>query len=169
MNDLRQPCEPWAERISLAAAGCLSPDEEADVRRHIETCPDCRERFRQLAELCGLLGQLRLPSGDEEMAVVRRVTSAVSSGKPRRSVIGRIRRVFGRRQREISGPVPRTRHPFDWRRIMRSPVSHVTAAAILLFAVLGSVLWFHGGGDAGLSRLHPANHRCEGCQIQNDF
>ncbi len=28
MNDLRPPCETWAEPISLAAAGCLPPDEE---------------------------------------------------------------------------------------------------------------------------------------------
>jgi len=94
MNDLRHPCEPWAERISLAAAGCLSPDEERDVRRHIETCPDCRERSRQLSELCGALAEARLPVDDAEAAIVQRVMSAVAAGE---SGLGPLSRpTFGR-------------------------------------------------------------------------
>ena len=78
MNDLHHPCEHWAEPISLAAAGCLSPDEEREVRRHIETCSDCRERFRQLTELCGVLAEARLPADGAEAAIVERVMSAVA-------------------------------------------------------------------------------------------
>ena len=76
MNDLHHPCELWAEPISLAAAGCLSADEEREVRRHIETCSDCRERFRQLTQLCGALAELRLPADGAEAAIVERVMSA---------------------------------------------------------------------------------------------
>ena len=79
MNDLHHPCEPWAEQISLAAAGCLSPDEEPEVRRHIETCSDCREHFRQLTELCGALVEARLPADGTATAIVERVMSAVAS------------------------------------------------------------------------------------------
>ena len=79
MNDLHHPCEPWAEPISLAAAGCLSPDEEREVRRHIETCSDCRERFRQLTELCGALVEARLPADGAAAAIVERVMSAVAA------------------------------------------------------------------------------------------
>ena len=77
MNELPHPCEKWAEPISMAAAGCLSPDEEREIRGHIETCSDCRERFRQLSELCGVLAELRLPTNSAEMTVVQRVMSAV--------------------------------------------------------------------------------------------
>jgi hypothetical protein len=147
MNDLLHPCEVWAEPISLAAAGCLSPDEEAEVRRHIETCPACRERFRQLTDVCGALAELRLPVSEEEMAVVQRVTSAVLSGRPRQSAIGRIARLFGRRPKETNGPVFQTRRPFDWRWIMRHSVSFASAA-VFLFVITGVALWFHGGGTA---------------------
>ena len=79
MNDLHHPCEPWAEPISLAAAGCLSPDEEREVRRHIETCSGCRERFRQLTELCVALVKVQLPADDAAAAIVERVMSAVAA------------------------------------------------------------------------------------------
>ena len=39
-----------------------------------------------------------------------------------------------------------TRSRRSWRWIMRSPVSRVAAAAILVLAIGGVVLWFHGGG-----------------------
>jgi len=88
MNDLHHPCEHWAERISLAAAGCLAPDEEGEVRRHIETCSDCRERFRQLTELCGALAEAPSPAESTKAAIVERVMSAVASdesGRTKRS------------------------------------------------------------------------------------
>src|SRR5262245_49317966 len=87
MNDLHHPCEHWAEPISLAAAGCLSSDEEQDVRRHVETCAGCREQYRQLTELCRALAEG--PSADDgsEAALVERIMSAVAAdAAPRPSV-----------------------------------------------------------------------------------
>ena len=83
MNNLHHNCEHWAEPISLLAAGCLSTDEERDVRRHFETCPDCRERFRQLTQLCGALAEAQLPVNVAENAIVERVMSAVASEESR--------------------------------------------------------------------------------------
>ena len=80
MNDIHHTCENWAEQISLAAAGCLSADEEQEVHRHIETCSNCRERFQQLTELCGALAELQLPAAGTEAAIVQRVMSVVASG-----------------------------------------------------------------------------------------
>jgi len=60
MSDLHDPCKHWAKSISLAAAGCLSSDEEQEVRRHVETCADCREQFLQLTELCHALAEAAL-------------------------------------------------------------------------------------------------------------
>jgi hypothetical protein len=41
-----------------------------------------------------------------------------------------------------------TRSRSTWRWIMRSPVSRVAAAAILVLTIGGVALWFHGGGTA---------------------
>jgi outer membrane lipoprotein-sorting protein len=147
MNDLPHPCERWAEPISLAAAGCLPAGEEREVRRHIETCSDCRERFRQLEQLCGSLAELRLPATGAETTIVERVMAAVTLAASRRSVARRwIPRVFARAPAEKTLAVPPTRSLVDWRWIMRHPVSSFAAAAVLALAVGAVALWFHGGG-----------------------
>ena len=45
-------CESWGEEISLLAAGCLSPDEEQAVQRHIANCGPCQTEFAQVSQLC---------------------------------------------------------------------------------------------------------------------
>lgn len=82
MNDLHHACESWSERISLAAAGCLPVDEETELQRHLATCPACRERYRQLAGLCGALTDMREPSRGVEKLVVQRVMAAIAPAKP---------------------------------------------------------------------------------------
>ena len=47
---------------------------------------------------------------------------------------------------ETTRPTFLTRSLTTWRWMMRSPVSRVTAAAILVLAVTGVALWFHGSG-----------------------
>ena len=137
MNDLHHPCESWAERVSLAAAGCLPADEEAEVRQHIETCPDCRERFRQLTQLCGALAEARLPADVAEAAIVARIMSAVVSDHSRP--------IVRTRAEMIHAALP-TRSRDYWRWIMRRPMSRIAAAAIFVLAVGGVVLWFHATG-----------------------
>ena len=119
MNDLHHPCELWAEPLSLAAAGCLSPDEERDVRRHIETCSACRERFEQLTRLCGVLAESRLPADSAERAVVERLMAAVASDQSASPVV--------RSRVEILHPALLTRFLDTWRWIMRSPIVLVLA------------------------------------------
>jgi len=138
MSDLQHPCEHWAEPISLAAAGCLSPDEERDVRRHIETCSDCRERFRQLTELCGVLAEAQFTADSAEAAIIERVMSAVTSDESGQPIV--------RTRAEMIHPTLLNRSLDTWRWIMRSPVSRVSAAAVFVLAVIGAALLFHGGG-----------------------
>jgi outer membrane lipoprotein-sorting protein len=138
MNELRPPCEHWAEPISLLAAGCLLSDQEREVRRHIEACPDCRERFRQLTELCGALAEAYTPAGGAEAAIVARVMSAVESSQCEPSIV--------RMRTESSRSVSRFRSPNSWRSIMRSPASPVAAVVIFVLAVTGVALWFHSAG-----------------------
>jgi len=138
MNDLHQPCELWAEPISLAAAGCLSGDEEREVRRHIDGCCDCRKRFRQLTELCGALAESRLRANIVATDIVERAMTAVAASGPRESLV--------RIPAETLHSTLLTRSVNNWRWIMRSPVSRATAAVILILAITGVGLWFHGGG-----------------------
>ena len=138
MNDLHHNCELWAEPISLLAAGCLSTDEERDVRRHFETCPDCRERFGQLTQLCGALAEAQLPVNVAEIAIVKRVMSAVASEESRRPLV--------RTRSEMIQPSLLTRSLDNWRCIMRSPVSRIAAAAIFVLAITGVALFFPGRG-----------------------
>jgi outer membrane lipoprotein-sorting protein len=143
MNDLHHNCELWAEPISLLAAGCLSTDEERDVRRHFETCPDCRERFAQLTRLCGALAEAQLPVNVAENAIVERVMSAVASEESRRPLV--------RTQAEMIQPSLLTRSLDKWRWIMRSPVSRIAAAVIFVLAITGVAMLFQGGGGAAFA------------------
>jgi len=143
MNDLHHNCELWAEPISLLAAGCLSTDEERDVRRHFETCPDCRERFGQLTQLCGALAEAQLPVNVAENAIVERVMSAVASEESQRSLV--------RTQAEMIQPSLLTRSLDKWRWIMRSPVSRIAAAVIFVLAITGVAMLFQGGGRAAFA------------------
>lgn len=87
MNDFHDPCKHWAEALSMAAAGCLSSYEEREVRQHMETCSACRERFRQLTEVCSALTELRLPTNGEDVVINQRVMSAIALSKPRQHVV----------------------------------------------------------------------------------
>jgi len=139
MNDLRHPCERWAEPISLAAAGCLSADEECEVRLHMEACADCSERFRQLRQLCETLAEAQLPTGSPATAIVERAMSAVVSDGQRRLTAGA--------RAEVIHPSLLARSLKNWRWIMRSRVSRVAAAVVLAVAIGGVTLWFHAGGS----------------------
>ena len=138
MNDLHHPCENWAEAISLAAAGCLSPDEEREVRGHIETCSHCREHFQQLTKLCGGLAGARLSADGAENAVVERILSAVNAQVSQRPAVGA-------RAKTIRA-VLFSRSFNTWRWIMHSPVSRIAAAAILILGIVGAALWLHSAG-----------------------
>lgn len=140
MNDFLYPCEPWAERISLAAAGCLSPGEEREICRHIETCSDCRESFRQLTELCRALAEAPLPADSTEPAIVERIMSAVTADVSRRPIV--------RTRAKMTHPTLLSRPLATWRWIMRSPVSRISAAVVLAIALGAVAVWFNGGGTA---------------------
>jgi outer membrane lipoprotein-sorting protein len=143
MNDLHHNCELWAEPISLLAAGCLAPDEEQDVRRHFEACPDCRERFGQLTQLCGALAEAQSPVDVAENGIVERVMSAVASEESRRPLVCT--------QAEMIQPSLSPRSRNRWRWIMRSPVSRIAAAAIFVLAITGVAMLFHGGGGTAFA------------------
>lgn len=52
MNDQYPTCESRAEAISLLAAGCLTPEDEYDLRQHLAICTVCREQSEQITFVC---------------------------------------------------------------------------------------------------------------------
>lgn len=138
MSDLHHPCERWAEPISLAAAGCLSPDEQREVCRHVESCVDCREQFRRLTELCHALAEASSATDGAEAAAVERIKAAVAAQVSRDPIV--------RTREEMIHPALLSRSLDIRRWIMRSPVFRISAPAILALAIGGIALWFHGGG-----------------------
>lgn len=70
MNEPVSHCGHWHEPISLMAAGCLSVDEEAVVRRHLAKCAACSARLAELMALCTSLARSR-PAAAERAAAVR--------------------------------------------------------------------------------------------------
>lgn len=69
---------PDIEEISDLTEGLLSPSRTADVRRHIDRCPQCDEIHSSLEEIRSLLGDL---PADQQMPedVVARIDAALAS------------------------------------------------------------------------------------------
>ena len=73
-----------------------------------------------------------------EAAIVERIMSAVTADVSRRPIV--------RTREEMIHPTLLSRSLDTWRWIMRSPVSRISAAAILVLTIGGIAVWFHGGG-----------------------
>ena len=86
----------------------------------------------------------------DENTFARMIDRAGGDDAPRPEHREQLRRqvlaTFDRAQAEATRPTFRTRSLTNLRWIMRHPVSRATAAAIFVLAVIGVVLWFHGGG-----------------------
>lgn len=91
MTTSQPNCEPWDEPVSLLAAGCFSADEERDVRRHLETCTSCRERFGQLASLCRQIEAAQPVNALPEAAIVAQAMREIdcAHARPRGWLAGR--------------------------------------------------------------------------------
>lgn len=51
-------CETYQERMTDSLAGELSPEEEAELRAHLEECPACRAEFEELSRTWMLTGAM---------------------------------------------------------------------------------------------------------------
>lgn len=51
-------CETYQERMTDSLAGELSPEEEAELRAHLEECPACRAEFEELSRTWKLTGAM---------------------------------------------------------------------------------------------------------------
>jgi len=77
MNEPIQSCVDWEEAISLLAAGCLPPNEEPAIRRHLAACPACQVRFEQLTAVCARVQSARPDITNSAAELVSRVMSDI--------------------------------------------------------------------------------------------
>ncbi len=150
MNDPRHRCEPWAEQISLAAAGCLSADEEREVHRH-SRCAPTAAGVSGNSRGCG--ARLAEAIADRQRGGCRRRAGHV--GRCRRPVI---HPAFVRRSLDA------------WRWIMRSPISRVAAGRpIFRSTIAGVVCGSIAAARHRPGRLPPADPGSQDRQVQDDL
>lgn len=77
-------CSQVGERLPEFLAGRLTPDEESQVRQHLEGCIECRSR----ANTVSLLQQTPIPAPDPDRwdHFVEGVVAAAESRRPRRGL-----------------------------------------------------------------------------------
>jgi anti-sigma factor RsiW len=118
-------CEHLRSAIGAYALGSLDPDEAAEVRRHLEVCPECAAEHDALAALPGLLS---LAGGAEE-AVTKPLPPAFEE---------RLLDAFARDR--AASPRRRLRWALPRRR-------RLAAAALGLAAVVAAVIGLQLGAD----------------------
>ena len=112
-------CATAQELISDYVDGALGPDREAELKAHIEFCPDCRELARDFASI--VRAARGLPSFEPEAMVWQRIIAGVRQvrrGTPAEAAEGRSR------LRRFWGPV-------GW--------AYAAGAALLLLAIGGGI------------------------------
>ncbi len=82
-------CEEYLVYMSLSLDGELSPEEEAQLQAHLETCETCRKEMEALRQLRNDLSEMEAKPPE---ALRRRVMEMTKSATPdpKRSVISRI-------------------------------------------------------------------------------
>ncbi|WP_128983365.1 zf-HC2 domain-containing protein [Streptomyces roseicoloratus] len=94
-------CERLRERVAELALGVLPARERAEAVAHLDGCPDCRRRVRELTAVGdGLLGLL--PQAEPPVGFETRVVRAVAPEPPAPRRAGRFR---GRRLRLAAAAV----------------------------------------------------------------
>lgn len=83
-------CEKYIEMISSMVDGELSPEQEAELRAHIETCPDCRRVFDAFSNISSALSDdLEEPPEALAKGVMFRIRGISGGKRPRRFIFGR--------------------------------------------------------------------------------
>lgn len=83
-------CEKYIEQISALVDGELDPRQEAELRAHIDSCPDCRRVYDAFSAISGALGE-ELAEPPEMLAkgVMFKIKASKGKGAERRFSFGR--------------------------------------------------------------------------------
>lgn len=80
---LPQPafCDALHESISLLAAGCLPPEDEAAIRAHLLGCQACAQRLSQFSAVCDRLSRGR-PAATPTAEILHRWDALTKASLP---------------------------------------------------------------------------------------
>ncbi|NCC68004.1 MAG: hypothetical protein EOM14_07380, partial [Clostridia bacterium] len=83
-------CEKYIELISRLVDGELSKEQEAELRAHIDVCPECRRVYDAFSAISDALGSdiAEVPEGLAK-GVMYRIGKTQKTSKPRFFVFGR--------------------------------------------------------------------------------
>jgi Putative zinc-finger len=126
-------CDHVRPAIGAYVLGALAPDEAAEVRRHIEQCPECAAEHEALAPLPALLGT----AAGAEAATAEPLPPAFEE---------RLLDAFARDRAASASPVPRRPDRRRFPRLRRRWVA-VGAAAAVAAAALVAVIALTGGEE----------------------
>jgi hypothetical protein len=59
-------CARARELLMARLDGEITPDDLALLERHLDACEECRSEFKEMGELAGLVGEIRLARPSEE-------------------------------------------------------------------------------------------------------
>lgn len=136
MTEARRPCETFGPDATALARGVLDPAEEAAVRAHLATCPDCAALAEDAARL--FAAAAARPSPAPDAARRARLLAALDAEQAREAARGPVLRLLdaaGRRYEESRAV-----------RFFTISVAVHAAAALLLAA------WLRVEGGAGPRR-----------------
>jgi anti-sigma factor RsiW len=138
---------PWIEKISAAIDGSLSESEEQALSDHLAGCAECRRVETELRQVVSLARQARdeEPSRDLWPGIAAAIRETAAAGPPldagRLSRLSAVTPSAASRVRPVGAARDIRRRPA--RRFSLS-VPQLAAAAVVLMALSGTVVWTMG-------------------------
>lgn len=131
--------DPWIEKISAAIDGSLSESEEQALNDHLGGCAECRRLEAELRQVVTLARQAAHtePSRDLWPGIAAGIRQTAAAGPP----------LDAARLRSLSAVTPATTRLDARRRPPRRfslSVPQLAAAAVVLMALSGTVVWTMG-------------------------
>jgi anti-sigma-K factor RskA len=131
----------WSEDLAAFMLGALSPEEAAQLERHLEGCERCRAEMRWLEPAVQ-----RLPESVERQepprslreSLMAEVRAEADPGEARRSLADRLREAFGSQGLR--------------------PATALAVVALAVVAVAGYEIGKGGGGEEGASTIVSRSH-----------
>jgi len=91
-------CEKYLEMISAQIDNELSPEEERELKRHLESCPSCRRVKEAFGAVAGALdGELVQPPEELAASVMQKIRESDKSGEDRKEKSRNSKRIYLKR------------------------------------------------------------------------
>ena len=123
--------------LAASALGELSPEEQAEVKKHLNECPQCNSEWKRLQTLLECTERISELSPDAKMC---------ESAK---------QAIFAAVEKEQTSPRPNAGPEPIWRKIMYSKTMKYAAAAVIAIVVLGGISFWPDSPQDGKWYLGP--------------